>query len=205
MEKVLLIGMGGHAKSMIDCIEAQGKYQIAGYTDLRDKGVYRKYHYLGTDNELQEIYDRGVRKAVVALFGGGQKGLREKLYDKLKNIGYQLPIIQDPSSLVAKDAVVGEGVCIAKNTVINASSKIGKMCIINTGAIVEHEDEVGEFSHIAVGAVLCGGVKVGKGCFIGANATVLPGVEVGDYCTVGAGSTVLRNVKEGFTVYGIVR
>ena len=68
------------------------------------------------------------------------------------------------------------------------------MCIINTGAIVEHDSQVGDFSHISVGTVLCGNVCVGCGAFIGANATVIQGRSVGDKCIVGAGETVRKNV-----------
>ena len=34
-EKIVLIGFGGHAKSVIDSIEASGEYKIAGYTDIK--------------------------------------------------------------------------------------------------------------------------------------------------------------------------
>lgn len=34
MENILLVGYGGHAKSIADCIERQGIYKIAGYTDI---------------------------------------------------------------------------------------------------------------------------------------------------------------------------
>ena len=68
------------------------------------------------------------------------------------------------------------------------------MCIINTGAIVEHDCIVDDFSHVAVGAVLCGGVSIGSETLIGANATVIQGRTVGNKCIVGAGEVARKNI-----------
>lgn len=204
MEKILLVGFGGHARSMIDCIEVQKVYEIAGYTDLKDRGEYRGVGYLGTDSELEKIYAEGIHKAALSLFLNGRNDLRRGLYKKMKKIGYSFPVIIDPSAVLAKDVVIGEGSYIAKRAVINSATEIGEMCIINTGAIIEHDNKTLDFCHISVGAVLCGGVKVGSGSFIGANATVLPGLKIGNESIVGAGSTVLRDVEDGTKVYGIV-
>ena len=37
MEDIILIGYGGHAKSVADCIERQKRYRIIGYTELEKK------------------------------------------------------------------------------------------------------------------------------------------------------------------------
>lgn len=84
-----------------------------------------------------------------------------------------LPNIVDPSAVIADDAVMGEGIFVGKRAVVNAAAHIGDLCIINTGAIVEHDCDVGNYSHISVGSVLCGGVRVGQRTLIGANATVI--------------------------------
>ena len=50
MDKIVILGSGGHAKSCADVIESTGKYQIAGYIhndeDSKLKGdiSYRKLH-----------------------------------------------------------------------------------------------------------------------------------------------------------------
>ena len=81
---------------------------------------------------------------------------------------------------------------------MNANASVGKMCIINTGAIIEHDCEVEDFSHISVGSVLCGNVKVGAASFVGANATVIQGIHIGRNCTIGAGTTVRKNIKDNY-------
>lgn len=196
MEQIILVGFGGHAKSVIDCMEASGQYEIVGYTDPAADSGYRGYRCLGTDEVLQRYYDEGVANAFVSVGYMGKGDLRLRLYRLLKTIGYTLPSIIDPAAAVAADAVIGEGCFVGKNAVINASTTVGEMCIVNSGAIVEHDCAVGGFSHIAVGAVLCGNVRVGRAAFIGANATVIQGRNVGDGCIIGAGE-VLRQDLEG--------
>lgn len=62
-----------------------------------------------------------------------------KIYKYLKDIGFVLPVILDPSAIISSDVQIGEGTFVGKNAIINAGVKIGKMAIINTQSLVEHE------------------------------------------------------------------
>lgn len=188
IEDIILVGFGGHAKSVADCIERQGIYRIIGYTDLEERKSL--YEYLGKDDVLEAYYRKGVRNAVISVGYLGMGDIRQKLYSKLKAIGYSLPAIVDPSAVVSKTARIEEGVFVGKGAIVNAESKIGKAAIINTKALVEHECEVGDFAHVAVAAVLCGQARVGKFAFIGANTTVIQDREIQEGRIVPAGVVV---------------
>ena len=43
MEKIVIVGFGGHARSVADSIIRQGKYEIVGYTDTDDKNNEYKF------------------------------------------------------------------------------------------------------------------------------------------------------------------
>ena len=193
MENIVLVGFGGHAKSVADCIERQGKFCIAGYTENEKKDS--KYRYLGTDDVLPELYDSGIHYAFACVGYLGKGAIRNRIYNELKNIGFNLPVIIDPSAIVSNSAQIGEGVFIGKDAVINAEAIIGKMAIINTKALIEHECIVGDFSHIAVGAVLCGQTRVGKESLIGANATVVQCMHIPSNVIVAAGQTIRKNYR----------
>jgi sugar O-acyltransferase (sialic acid O-acetyltransferase NeuD family) len=195
MEDLVIVGFGGHAKSVADCIERMGIYRIAGYTDLEDR--HSRYKYLGNDSELKSIFDRGVKNAVVGIGYLGKGTVRNKLYDLLKSIGYNLPVIKDPSAIISDSAIIGEGAFIGKAVIVNSEASIGKMAIINTKALVEHECKVGEFTHIAVGAVLCGQVIVGDLVLVGANATVIQCRRIESNSIVPAGVVVGDMIKLG--------
>lgn len=204
MKRIILIGGGGHARSVADSIRQAGQYVIAGFIDLPSlKGKLADgIAFIGTDDDLQKIYDAGIRQAFVAIGYMGEGNLREQLYEKLKRIGFKLPIIIDPSAVLAKNVKVDEGTYIGKRAVVNANAAIGRLCIVNTGVIVEHDNCVDDFSHLAVGSVLCGHVRVGKGCLIGAGATVIQKLDIGDRSIVGAGITVRHSIGEGQIYYG---
>lgn len=193
MDDIVLVGFGGHAKSVADCIEREGKFHIAGYTDI-DKHS-SKYKYLGTDATLKIIFNSGVRNAAIGIGYMGKGNLRNRLYELVKTIGFNLPVIADPSSIISESAQIGEGSFIGKGAIINAEVIVGKMAIINTKALVEHECVVEDFAHVAVGAVLCGQVKVGKAAFIGANATVIQSQTIPDNYFVPAGMTIRKDIE----------
>lgn len=203
MEDIVLIGFGGHAKSVADTIETQGKYRIVGFTDQDLGKTYKNYKTIGTDEALADLFRQGVKNAFITIGYMGDSTLRKRLYLKLKEIGYQVPAIIDDTAVLAEDARIGEGTYIGKRAVVNANAVVGDMCIINTGAVVEHDCRIGSFSHVAVGAVVCGMAQIGQEVLIGANATVLQCVKIGKGAKVGAGTVALKDVPSCETVCGI--
>ena len=200
--RIVILGFGGHAKSVADSILKGCRYHIIGYTDTHE--CKSQFKYLGTDDELIKIYKQGTHKAVLGVGYMGNSMIRDKLVHIAHEIGFEFPVIIDPSAIIAEDAVLGEGAFIGKRAVINAGSKIGRFCIINTGAIIEHENAINDYSHVAAGAILCGNITVGHHSLIGAGATVIQGKTIGDNCIIGANSTILSDVEDNMKCYGIV-
>lgn len=198
MDDIILLGMGGHAHSVADSIERTGKYRIMGFLDREEMQgkSYKEYPVLGPDSDMGRYFEEGVRNAFVTVGFMGHGSVRERLFWKLKEIGYTLPNIIDDTAIVSDNAKLGEGIFIGKKAVINADAEIGDMCIVNTGAIIEHDCEVEEFSHISVGSVLCGEVHVGRASFVGANAVVIQGTRVGSHCIVAAGATARKSTED---------
>lgn len=191
---LLILGSGGHAKSLIDAIEHQGKYRIAGLVSLNQSDSYRKYHVIGCDDDLESLFDQGIRCAAIGIGFLGAGNLRERLAQKLKSIGFFLPPIIDPSAAIADDVEIGEGTFIGKRAILNSGACIGDFSIVNSGAIVEHDTCISDYCHVAPGAVLCGEVALEACSFVGAGSVVLPQLSIGDHSIVGAGSVVLKNI-----------
>lgn len=202
MEKIVIFGYGGHGRSIADSIISQGKYEIAGYIDVKDKHV-DNLPYLGQDNQLESVFESGIHEAVLGIGFMGNSDVRDKVYETANRIGFHFPPIIDATAVIAKDAIIDEGVFVGKRAIVNARAQVGKMSIVNTGAIVEHDNRIGAFSHVAVGTTLCGDVAVGDHCLIGANATVIQGVKIGSYAIIGAGTVVISDVIDYETVVGV--
>lgn len=202
-DKIVILGFGGHAKSVADSILKGGRYHIVGYTDTH--GCNSQFEYLGTDDELIKIYKQGTHKAALGVGYLGNSMIRDKLVHIAHEIGFEFPAIIDPSAIISEDAVIGEGTFVGKRVVINAGARIGDFCIINTGAIIEHENTVEDYSHVAVGVILCGNITVGHHSMIGAGSTVIQGKTIGDNCIIGANSTIISHVEDNMKCYGIVK
>jgi len=204
MKKIVLVGAGGHALSVIDSIQSNQDYEIVGITEL-DYVVGKEilgYKILGNDAILDSVFDSGVKYAFITVGSIGDTSLRERLYFMLKSKGFTLPTIIDNSANIGSEVGLGEGIYVGKNTVVNAKSTIRDMAIINTGAIIEHGCCINEFTHIGPGAVICGDVKIGASTHVGANATVIQGVTIGDNSMIGAGSIVVHDVPSKVIAYG---
>jgi sugar O-acyltransferase (sialic acid O-acetyltransferase NeuD family) len=202
MIDAVLIGGGGHAKSVADAVKRAGIYNIIGIVS-REKEDWDEYPWLGNDDELQKIYDSGVKNAIFGIGYLGKGDVRRRVYDNLVKIGFELPAIIDPSAVISEDTEIGTATFIGKGCIVNKEAKIGKATIINTGAIIEHECRIGDFTHIAVGARICGDVEIGEDVFIGAGATVIQCIKVGNKTAVGAGAAVVYDVPERCVAVGV--
>jgi sugar O-acyltransferase (sialic acid O-acetyltransferase NeuD family) len=187
MKEILLIGGGGHCKSVIDVIELENKFSIAGIVDKKELiGEFvLGYNIIACDDDLQELFQK-YKYAVITVGQIKSNALRVKLFDTLKKIGYTLPIIKSPLSYVSKHAIVKEGTVIMHQALINSGCTIGKNCIINTKALIEHDSVVEDNCHISTASVVNGGVLVKKNSFIGSNATSKEYVEIDGFIKAGS-------------------
>lgn len=204
MDAIILLGGGGHCKSVIDSIRRMNRYHIIGILDKKDKvGSYiNGVRIIGEDNELPHFFQRGVQYAFITLGSIGNILFREKIYQRVKSAGYKLPIIADPTAIISDSAKIGEGTYIGKGAIINTDVTVGTNCIINTGAIIDHECQIGDFSHISPGTTLSGNVLVGYGTHIGTNSTVIQGIQIGSNTLIGAGSVVVKDIGSNKKAYG---
>lgn len=194
MNPLILIGGGGHCKSVIEAAESAG-HQILGILDVPEevgKDVLG-YKVIGTDDDIPNY----VGKADFVITVGFIKNpaLRIKLYDKVKEAGGNLATIIASTAHVSKYANIGEGTVIMHQTMVNAGAQIGANCIINTFSNIEHDTVIGSQCHISTGAMVNGDCKVGERVFIGSQSVLANGITVGDDIVVGAGSLVRKSIK----------
>lgn len=202
--RILLVGGGGHCRSVLDCLLRSGIYNEIGIVD-RDPDAdpsLIETPIIGTDDDLPVLFADGWINAAVTLGSVGHPNRRKSLYQRLKEIGFALPPIIDCSSVVGYETELQEGVFIGKRAVINCRVQVGPCSIINTGAIIEHDCRIGSFSHISPGATLCGEVFIGENTHIGAGAVVRQQLRVGRDCVIGAGSVVVKSIPDAVEAYG---
>lgn len=190
--KVILLGGGGHAKVVIDCLLAQGR-EVVAVVDQKNKGAL-----LGI--RRHEKYDPLLHRDAALLIAIGDNKVRQKL---AAQTSHSFTSTVHPSAIVSSFATTGDGTMILHRAVVQAECVIGKHVILNTGSQVDHDGHIGDYVHIAPRAVLCGNVTVGEGTLIGAGAVILPGVRIGKWAVVGAGAVVTKDVEDRAVVAGV--
>ncbi|HSI10809.1 MAG TPA: acetyltransferase [Chthoniobacter sp.] len=200
--KCVILGGGGHARVVIDCLRAAGLFEPVAILDANtalwnssvDDVLVR-----GGDDQLPILLQEGVGYFTVGL---GQ-GPRAKIFQIGLKAGLQPAVVIHPRAIVSQRASVGAGTHVFAAAVINAGATVGDNVVVNTGAIVEHDCVLANHVHVASGACLAGAVQVEEGAFIGAGSTIRQGLRIGAKAVVGAGAVVTKDVPPGQTVAGV--
>ena len=74
-KKLILIGAGGHARSVVDIALQNGEYELVGCLDMVPGNVLG-IPVIGNDDDLESFYAEGVRYIFVAI---GKNQLRDEM------------------------------------------------------------------------------------------------------------------------------
>ena len=201
-KRLLLIGGGGHCKSVLDSLQQQELYTEYGIVDCEPDATFGGIPIIGKDEDLPRLLEEGWKDAFITGGSIGDSSVRNRLFEMIKLLGFNLPIIIDPSAIVAKDAIIGEGTFIGKSAIVNSRTIIGNCSIINSGAIIEHDCKIGNLCHVSTGASLCGGVRVGDYSHIGAGTVIRQCIAIGSNALIGIGSVVVKDIPDNAKAYG---
>ena len=195
MKPLVLIGGGGHCKSVIEAAESAG-FQILGVLDMpEDVGKdILSTKVIGTDDDIPAYVDKA--EFVITVGFIKNPAIRIKLYNKVKEAGGKFATIVASTAHVSKYATIGEGTVVMHQAFVNAGAKVGHNVILNTFSNIEHDAVIGNQCHISTGTMVNGDCKVGDNCFIGSQSVLANGISVGDDIVVGAGSLVRKSIKE---------
>ena len=196
-KKVVIIGASGHGKVVADIVVRSGDQVIGFLDDNPELGCeFVGFPVLGKVGQFQEYGDCWF---VVAI---GNAQIRENIVNQLQGVKWHIAI--HPSAVISDLGVkIGEGTVVMANAVVNPGASIGKHCIINTSAVVEHDNPIDDFAHTSVGAKLAGTVHVGKRTWIGIGASVKNNISICQDCMIGAGAVVVKTVVRPGTYIGV--
>ncbi len=200
---LIIYGGGGHAKSLIDLIRAEGKYKVAGILDdgVAAGAFVMGVPVLGNGELLPDLRQKGIDKAVNAVGGIGSITPRLVVYEKLMAAGFNCPTVIHPRAFIEPGAKVGEGGQIFFNAYVGSEVEIGFGCIVNTGAILSHDCVLGDYVNISPGAILAGAVTVKERSLVGMGVTINLHVTIGAGARVGNSAVVKADVPDNTVVH----
>lgn len=196
IEDVLLLGGGGHCKSVINAMTGTCFRPGAILDKNPTLDAILGIPVLGGDSLLPALRSR-FDLAIVTVGQIKDYVLRWRLYCKLGEYGYTTPVIIAASANISEWASIGAGSTILNSAMINADVNIGENCIVNTMAIIEHDAKIGNNCHISTGAIINGGVMIADNVFVGSGAVIREGVKIENGSVIGIGSVVKKDVEAG--------
>jgi sugar O-acyltransferase (sialic acid O-acetyltransferase NeuD family) len=200
--RLILVGAGSFGRELInwadDIAAGDGQGGFAGFLDGNSQALANRPYtlqWLGTvDDYVAQPGDRLV-------IGIADPAAKRALVENLRARGARFAGLVHPSAVVARSAVLGEGVVLCPHSVVSADAVVGDFVAVNTMSSVGHDVELGAYSTLSGHVDLTGFVKVGEASFFGTGAKVLPKVKIGSGAKIGAGTTIMRAVPDDATMY----
>lgn len=191
---IIIIGGGGHSKTVIDIVFQTNEFNIIGIIDTEDKVGLKVLGVpiIGTDKDL-DFYVKKFKNFHIAIGHIKSNRIRLKLFDKIKDLGGEFPVIKAKSSYVSPYAKIGEGTLVSNNVIVNPGAKVGYNCILNSGSLIEHDSSIGNNSHISTMATVNADCIIGDNCFLSSHSVINRGIQLFNGISVFSGSVVTKS------------
>ncbi len=192
---IVLVGGGGILNEVVEILEHNVEYSIAGIVSDRLKQG-DKHPILGTSQTLPQLRQAGISYAVFAVgMFRNHKG-RAAECDRLRDLGYQLPNIIHPLATVSHKSRLGWHNLILGNTYVGSNVELGNDCILDIGSTIAHDCRLGDNVHLAPGVTLAGHVEIGRDTLIGVGCNIFAEVKIGEGVTVSNGVSIFEDIPD---------
>ncbi|QIW11085.1 acetyltransferase [Francisella sp. LA112445] len=198
MNKLLIIGAGGHGKVVYDIAESTKRFDEICFLDDAATGAFYKSEIIGSSLDVDKYKEEC--SFIVAV---GSNAVRKKVQSRV--VRDKLETIIHPTAIISDSAKIGKGTIIMSGVVVNADAKIGDGVIVNTASVIEHDSSIGDFCHISPNATICGTVNMAQNTWIGAGSTVINNINICADVVVGAGSVVVSDINNKGTYKSIIK
>jgi sugar O-acyltransferase (sialic acid O-acetyltransferase NeuD family) len=200
--RIVLVGAGGHAKSVVAVLHAERKWQVAAIIEDAVDGPGKTvlgHEVLGDRSRLPELRRAGVDKGFVAI---GDNRARCRLAEVLLEGGFNVICVMHPAAVCMVDASIGAGSFLHAFAIVGPECRVGRNAIVQPFTSLGHESRVGDGVQFSPGVHVGGKVRIGDHCFFGPGAVVFPGITIGRNVAVGANSVVNKDVDDDMVVAG---
>lgn len=177
-KRVIVIGAGGHGRSIAEAILMLGRDKLVGFVDDRANPDARVWTFpvLGrTDSVVSWV---GLADAIVIAIGNN--AVREALHTSLRGLHLELLTVIHPTGFVSPTATLGNGCAVMAGAIVGTEAVLGEGVIINCGATVDHHCRVDPFGHLGVNACMAGGSILGRRAWMQAGSALGYGAQVQD-------------------------
>lgn len=198
-KKIAIIGASGHGKVVANIAKLNGYEEIIFLDDDISKKECVSYKVIGTSEKIEFLIKQDYDFAVAI----GDNKTRMRIYESLADKKAKLPTLIHPTAVIDETVNIGNGTVVMANVIINASTTIGKACIVNTASTVDHDCIIEDYVHVSPGVHIAGTVSIGERTWIGIGTNVINNLSICGDCLIGAGSIVTKDINDAGTYLGI--
>ena len=197
LNKLMLVGAGGHGRVVADIAEALG-YTDISFVDEKFPALKRNLAW----NVFAKQVDHAPETCLLAITIG-HNATRLQLARMFLKQGFDLPLLAHPTAYISRHSEIAVATVVMPQVVINAGASLGFAVIANTSCSIDHDCVIGDGVHVSPGARLAGGVKVGEGSWIGIGASIRENITIGKNVMIAAGAVVVADVPDDAVVMGV--
>ena len=200
---ILIIGAGGMGRDVMDAVEKNGTYKIAGFIDdtMPVGSEVSGYKILGNISDVARI-SKDINKGIIAIGDNWQRG---KVSRKIKNATkiFHFVSVIHPSACISRNAQIGAGAVLLAETTVCSNAIMGEHTLLHIGSMLGHDSKLQNYGCMLPGSKVGGNVRIGQYTSIGIGATVIHGITIGNHSFIGAGATVISNIPSNVVAYGV--
>ncbi len=206
-KKILYIfGTGGHARVILSEILILDTYEEIIFVSPNhyDEDIIRinthTYKVVNSTDDLIKIYN----KDSYGIIGIGDISKRRNIVDELlsKIPDFKWTSVISLNSIIAEDVLVEEGTVVVAGSIINTGSRLGKHCIVNTRATIDHDNQIGSYVNINPGVVTGGSVTIHDDSEVGIGSIIKNNILINKNVTIGGNSFVNKDCLSDSLYFG---
>lgn len=206
MQKVIIIGAGGHAAEINDYIDLYNNLQITSKHKIDIKGFiddnpdsHKNYQFSAP--YIGKIEDHQIDSNCKYIIAIANIKYRRPIIDSFLEQGAEFITYVHPTATISKSASIGVGSVIAPNVNIGPNVRIGKFNMINARASIGHDTIIGDYNFITPNVCFSGFTKIGDENMFGINSATIPNICIGSNNKIAAGMILDKNVSDNSTVF----
>ncbi len=149
-----ILGASGHGKVVAEIAELNGYTNIEFFDD-RWPGLQNVEHWpvKGNSETLLKIAAQ-FDLTVIAI---GNNKIRLEKQNQLSTAGAKFSVLEHPRATISRHSQLDKGTVVMAGAVINPFVKVGKACIINTAATIDHDCSLADGVHVSLVVILRAG------------------------------------------------
>lgn len=203
IKHLLLFGKGSHYKVIRSIID-EGLYD-----KVSNKQFFlpiNKENIILNKKNINNFFTKNKNEKKYIFICIGSNYIRFCIHNYLKkNVKYEysFPNIISKFSYISGNSSIGRGNVVMPGVVINANTKIGSQCILNTSCSIDHDNQIKNFSSVAPGVNTGGNVKIDSLTHIGIGSSINHNISIGKNVVIGGGSFINKDCKSNSIYFGV--